>query len=318
MRVEGSYSEWEEVASGVIQGSVLGGPLFDIFIDDIDLAVLLAIIFKFADDSKIAKIIANELDGRQMQEIIDNLSAWAKQWGMRFNVSKCKVLHMDGVKIVSAEEEKDLGVWMQTSLKPSKHCATAAKSANFAMGQLLRSFHYRKKSNLIPLYKTFVRPRLEFAASAWSPWKEGDIQMLEKVQERFLRQIPDVKGRNYEERLNNAGLTTLKDRRRRGDAIETFKTLGGFNRVDKHSWFKIAEDDARATRSTATVTGEGEEERKTNILKGETVRLDLRKNFYTVRTVREWNNLPESVRRQTNVNSFKNAYDSWANQTART
>ena len=312
VRVDGSHSEWERVVSGVIQGSVLGGPLFDIFIDDIDLAVLLARIFKFADDSKIAKIIANEVDRRQMQKIIDNLSAWAKLWGMRFNISKCKVLHMgnnnpeyeytlDGVKINRAEEEKDLGVWIQTSLKPSKHCATAAKTANFAMGQLLRAFHYRKKSNLIPLYKTFVRPRLEFAASAWSPWNEGDIQTLEKVQERLLRQIPDIRGNSYEERLKDAGLTTLKERRKRGDAIETFKTLGGFNRVDKNAWFKLAEDDARATRSTATVTREGEEERKTNILRSETVRLDIRKNFYTVRTVREWNHLPENVRRQTNM-----------------
>ena len=72
----------------------MGGPLFDIFIDDLDLVVLLAKIFKFADDSKIAKLIANELDGRQMQEIIDKLAAWAKEWGMRFNISKCKVLHM--------------------------------------------------------------------------------------------------------------------------------------------------------------------------------------------------------------------------------
>ena len=59
----------------------------------------------------------------------------------------------------------------------------------------------QKKANLIPLYKTFVRPRLEFAASAWSPWNEGDIKTLERVQERFVKQIPDVRGNTYKRDL---------------------------------------------------------------------------------------------------------------------
>ena len=322
VRVEGKYSDWEDVLSSVVQGSVLGGTLFDIFIDDIDVAAFLAWIWKFADDSKVAKLIANDKDGQEMQSIINNLAQWAAKWEMRFNVGKCKVLHMgnknprneyflNGLKLESAEEEKDLGVWIGSSLKPTKQCATAAKAANFAMGQLLRSFHYRKKANLIPLYKTFVRPRLEFAASAWSPWNEGDIQTLEKVQERFIKQIPDVRGRTYEERLDSAGLTTLRARRQRGDAIETFKTLGGFNRVDRHAWFQIADENSRATRSTSSVSDIGDEEKKTNILKMESVRLDIRKNFFTVRVVKEWNGLPEKLRQQTSVNSFKNAYDSW-------
>ena len=36
---------------------------------------------------------------------------------------------------------------------------------------------------------------------------------------------PDVKGATYEEKLKDAGLTTLEKRRERGDAIEAFKTI---------------------------------------------------------------------------------------------
>ena len=75
---------------------------------------------------------------------------------------------------------------------------------------------------MIPLYKTFVRPRMEFAVAAWAPWTEKDAAVMERVQRRALRMTSD----SYEEKLAEAGLTTLSERRRRGDMIEVFKTMG--------------------------------------------------------------------------------------------
>ena len=86
---------------------------------------------------------------------------------------------------------------------------------------------------------------------------EGDIKTLEKVQERLVKLLSDVRGRTYEEKLRDAGLTTLAERRTRGDAIETFKTLKGFNRVIQGDWFSIVGAEARATRSTTSVSEEG-------------------------------------------------------------
>ena len=84
------------------------------------------------------------------------------------------------------KEEKDLGVWMEEDMKPTKQCRMAAQTANWALGQLTRAFHYRKSSCLVPLYKTFVRPRLEHAVAAWSPWNEGDKEVLEKDKKRMI------------------------------------------------------------------------------------------------------------------------------------
>ena len=66
---------------------------------------------------------------------------------MAFNVAKCKILHfgrknpkfgytMRGEKIEEAMEEKDLGVWVNTALKPGRQCKAAAKMANFTLGQI--------------------------------------------------------------------------------------------------------------------------------------------------------------------------------------
>ena len=79
----------------------------------------------------------------------------------------------------SVSEEKDLGVWIEDDMKPTKQCKMAAQNANWALGQLIRTFHYRKASCLVPLYKSFVRPKLEHAVGAWSPWLEGNKEVLE-------------------------------------------------------------------------------------------------------------------------------------------
>ena len=217
---------------------------------------------------------------------------------------------MNGKKIEVATEEKDLGVWVQANMKPAKQCAAAAKAANFALGQISRAFHFRKKANLVPLYKTFVRPKMEFAGAAWNPWTEGEKKQLEKVQERFVRMLSDVKGGSYEEKRNDAGLTSLADRRERGDAIETFKTMNGFNKVKKEDWFVLEEENSRPTRRNAEVTDEGVK-KKAHVLRMEQARLEVRRNFFNVRAARTWNDIPQSVKEKTSVNAFKNAYDRW-------
>ena len=321
VRVEGQFSDWVDVVSSVIQGSVLGGTLFNIYIDDIRLVVLHALILLFADDTKVALKVAGEKDREMMQTIINNLAEWARTWDMSFNVKKCKIIHaghnnprfayfMNGNQIEAASEEKDLGVIVESTLKPGKQCAQAAKNANFALGQIQRAFHYRKKSALVPLFKTFVRPKLEFAVAAWNPWTEQDKKRLEKVQERMVRMLSDVQGDTYEEKLKDAGLTTLEERRNRGDAIETFKTLKGLNGIKKEKWFELETEDTRATRRNTEVTEEGER-RRTGILVVEAARLEVRKNSFNIRAAKAWNGIPEETKNQNSVNAFKNAYDKW-------
>ena len=133
---------------------------------------------------------------------------------------------------------------------------------------------------------------------------------MEKVQERLIKQLCDVRGTTYEEKLKDVGLTTLTERRERGDAIEAFKTIKGFNRVEKEKWFEFEEENQRPTRRNTEITEDGER-RKSNVLREEKARLEVRKNSYNVRAARIWNKIPESVREKTSVNSFKNAYDGW-------
>ena len=119
-------------------------------------------------------------------------------------------------------------------------------------------------------------------------------------------------GKTYEEKLQDVGLTTLTERRERGDAIEVFKTLNGFNQVDKSRWFEIESEEQRPTRRNLVIDEEGERRRK-NVLKVENARLEIRKNFFNIRAANVWNNIPDIVREKNTVNGFKAAYDGWKN-----
>ena len=101
-----------------------------------------------------------------------------------------------------------------------------------------RAFHFRSKKVISRLFKSFVRQKLEYAVSAWAPWNIEDIEVLEKVQERTVNMMTDIRGDTYEEKLKDAGLEKLIERRKRGEMIETFKVMKGINKVEKE-WFSI-------------------------------------------------------------------------------
>ena len=82
----------------------------------------------FADDANIFKTVENEEDHEDLANDLDNLEKWARLWQMRFNVGKCKVLHlgstnpcyeyiMGDLTLEAATEEKDLGVIIDEKLK---------------------------------------------------------------------------------------------------------------------------------------------------------------------------------------------------------
>ena len=68
--------------------------MFLVYINDIDSAVmmLINIIRKFADDIKVAHTVNNEQDRKTLQSCLDNLVKWSQDWGMEFNIPKCKVI----------------------------------------------------------------------------------------------------------------------------------------------------------------------------------------------------------------------------------
>uniref|UniRef100_A0A8C3IBY2 Reverse transcriptase domain-containing protein n=1 Tax=Chrysemys picta bellii TaxID=8478 RepID=A0A8C3IBY2_CHRPI len=140
VEINGKFSEWRGVTSGVLQASGLGPILFNLFINDLEKGVN-SEMAKFADDTKLLKIVKTKADCEELQKDLIKLSDWATKWQMKFNMDKCKVMHIGknnpnytynvtGANLATTNKERDLGVIVDSSLKTSMQYAAAVKKAN--------------------------------------------------------------------------------------------------------------------------------------------------------------------------------------------
>ena len=194
----------------------------------------------FADDAKAFNEILCPKDRDDLQSCINALVKWSITWGMGFNACKCKVMHLGKsnpeytytigngttTSILEATTcERDLGVHVDKLLQFDEHILITTKKARRSAGLLLRSIYHKVPGVLTPLFKSLVRPILEYGNAVWAPYKRKNIDLLEKVQRSFTKRILGLNGMSYTQRLETLGLPSLEFRRVRGDLIETYKLL---------------------------------------------------------------------------------------------
>ena len=214
--------------------------------------------------------------------------------------------YMNDIALERTTEEKISGVYVTPDLKSSAHVSKVAAKANSAVGQIKKAFTYMDKEMFLALYLTLVRPLMEYAVQAWPPKLIQDINKLEKVQRRATKLVPEIRDLPYETRLRILGLPLLSERRIRGDMIEGFKILNGFENIDSKKFFKRAtEPDLEEPSEGVTTRGHSHKLEKS--------RYDhfSRMKFFDARVINKWNSLPETVVSSNNINSFKRNYDSF-------
>ena len=245
--INNTCSKWEQISSGIPQGSVLGTLLFVIYINDMPNNLHKSCLL-FADDAKLfSKITVNDTsDAEILQQDLNRIQQWSSDWLMSFNHDKCVNLVVGSKRIITQIDidfymtdsndegrdiirtlkkplnEKDLGVYIDNNLDFKKHIDAITKKAHRTMGIIKRNFLYLDKNNFVPLYTTIVRPQLEYAQCIWSPYKRGDVRRIEAVQRYATRQVRGIRQLTYEERLRFLDLPTLVFRRMRGEMIEAY------------------------------------------------------------------------------------------------
>ena len=310
VRVNDSLSDWENVISGVPQGSVLGPMLFLVYINDLSEVVNGEMLKLFADDAKLSTTIVSEEDARYLQQNLNKVLDWSEQWGLKMNACKCKVLHLSrnqkferhehlmkgGEKLEKVEFEKDLGVYVDARLSFETHVIKSVNTANKMTGIINRNFRLMGEEVFLTLYKSPIRPHLEFASVIWCPITIRDQKRIEGVQRRATKLVASITELSYQQRLRKLGLPSLQYRRLRADMLQVFKILHVIDRINPSIFFDLM-DEARTRGHKYKISKQ----------RGNT---SFRLNSFSNRVVETWNALPEYVVDSSNVNTFKSRLNS--------
>ena len=307
--LNGVKSSWASVLSGVPQGSVLGPLLFVMFVNDMPDVVQSSILI-FADDTKIYRPVRQASGVQSLQSDIDALVRWSAQWQLPFNTSKCKSLHigsgnvrhvydMNGAVLAQTAVEKDLGVQIDDCLKFREQAAAAVAKGFQILSVIRRSFLTLDSTTLPLLFKTLVRPHLEFGNVIWGPYNRADQQQVERVQRRATKLVPELRSLPYTARLRVLGLPSLYYRRRRGDMIAVYQLV--HSGIDLDPSFFFAPSDVRFTRGHPW-----------KLAKPRAV-TRVRRQAFSIRVINDWNGLPMGVVEASSINVFKARLDAhWA------
>ena len=228
--LRGSNSSWSYITSGVPQGSVLGPLLFNIFISDLPKCII-SQNCSYADDLKLfyPSFLSNTI-----QQDLNRIEAWTSKNGLDLNPDKCVVMHFGhgnpfhryficNKVIPSSTSHSDLGILVDSSLKFHQHAeyiiAKVIKKAHY----ILKTFLYINANLFSTLFKTFLRPVLEYSSRICRPCYPTFINRLETCQRRITKWCRPLRHLSYHDRLQRLNLTTVKSRLKRGDLILTYR-----------------------------------------------------------------------------------------------
>ena len=314
--VDGTCSSFADVLSGVPQGTVLGPILFLIYVIDLESVLQHGTSLSFADDTKISAAIRSMVDKINLQEDLNNVISWADLNNMSLHQAKFEVINYklnhtsslrelplsaenylyqlsDGRSIDPSHTVRDLGVLLSSDGSWSAQIARVVSEARRVAGWTLGAFKSRSPRVMMTLYKSLVRPHLDYCCTLWSPTKIGDISRVEDIQRAFTRKIGGLRGLNYWQRLQTLGLLSLQRRRERYTMILVWKVYNG----EMPNTTNMSFIDSHRSGPRAVVPKYSYEAQRAN--------LTLFEGSFAVKGAQLWNTLPQHVKESPTLFQFK-------------
>ncbi len=298
--VEGEASEEGDVTSGVPQGSVLGPIFFLVYINDMPEYTKNSTVRLFADDTIVYLTITGEQDCEKLQEDLEALERWEKDWLMEFHPDKCSVMRVTRKKTVhkypytlhgqvlqEESETKYLGVTITDKMEWNTHIEQTAAKANKKLGFLKRNLKVNNEDIKSRAYKSLVRPNLEYCSTVWDPHTQKSTQQLEMVQRRAARWVKNdfFPQSSVTEMLKDLGWRTLAQRRVDARLALMYKIVHGLVLIEAIKYVKLQRNQIHLQQILA------------------------KQKYYQMsffpRTVQDWNSLPKDLLTANDLKSFK-------------
>jgi hypothetical protein len=254
--LNGFYSDFSEIESGVPQGSVLGPLLFLVYINDLEKGIKSNVKF-FADDTMLYSIVKDPLlSAADLNHDLEKINQWANQWKMAFNpdpnkqanevLFSCKTKKVDhpplffnGFPVVQVRETKHLGLILQFNLNFVKHLTEKMKKAKRIIGIIKHLNHLLPFKTLNQMYKSLVRPHLDYCDIIYHipqtvrPPPEGvtlhhHMESIEKIQYQAALAVSGTwQGTDRVKLYEELGWETLTDRRLSRRILQVHKIIDG-------------------------------------------------------------------------------------------
>nr|CAD2193964.1 unnamed protein product [Meloidogyne enterolobii] len=311
IKIGDQLSHIYETFSGVPQGSVLGPLLFLIFINDLPNDIPEKVGVKlYADDVKLYIAHKNGIEREQLNKALRTLEKWTELNGLEISPSKCFALYLGknnmkseyiihGLKVQETECIRDLGILIDSKISFNNHINMIIKNAYLKSSQIIRIIKSRNLNLLVNIYKTYIRPQLEYATEVWNPHMRYQIEKIEKIQKLFTKNIYKKCGLikvPYEDRLTTCKLEKLIDRRKVADLSTAFKIIKGFTSLNSQRYFNLSNRSLRRPLLLRT-------KKYTNKTKN---------NFFH-RVVNNWNKLPTEPFKINDPKKFRSLLKQYSN-----
>ena len=206
--LDGQSSSCYSINAGVPQGSVLGPTLFLLFINDLPVDILCKLAI-YADDSTLYSCLGKSAELFDKVEMAADLEydlrsvvEWGKKWLVTFSSTKTKLLSinnfrepflppvsMDGSNLPESGSFRLLGMTLSQDFSWRTYIESIAKSSAMKVGSLLRARSYLTPESILYLYKSSIRPCIEYCCHIWAGAPADCLSLLDRIQRRICNAI---------------------------------------------------------------------------------------------------------------------------------
>jgi hypothetical protein len=307
--INGQKSEWLKPNAGVPQGSILGPLLFLIFVNDIVINIE-SDIHLFADDTSLLEIIENYQESyAKLNRDLDRLNIWAKKWLITFNATKTvylkvsrkvnpgpkPILLLNGIVIKEVKNHKHLGLTFSDTLSWSEHINNLVLKASRCVGHLRRICREVPRECLEILYKSMIRPILEYGNIIFDGSHDTHLKRLENVQRQAAITCTGAyRHTKHENLLEELGWQPLSHRSRQHRLNIMFKIQRG----TAPTYLKNVCPPLTKERTNYNLRS------GMNITLPQSKTTTYQKSYFP-KTIRDWNALETSVKEIKTLETFK-------------